>query len=239
MLTNGLDILRLLAAADCPLTATAIGARVGLHPSNVSRTLRVLIQAGYVRKPSYHSFAVDLGVLALAGQTVKNLPVISRTAEPMRLLAAQHSGVVTLAARFHEQVLYLHRTECGRDPVVAEAGGWPLHRSVVGLRLLADLSDAEALAELKRSARCYGWDRPTPAVPASPAACLVAVRAAYRHGALFLDGWDRRGVGKMAIGIAVPGQPPLALSLFGNDPRALRAALELGANAIIHALEHP
>jgi len=62
VLTTGLDILRIVAEAETPLTATAIAQRVGLHVSSVSRTLAVLVRHGYLRKPTYHSFAADLGV---------------------------------------------------------------------------------------------------------------------------------------------------------------------------------
>ena len=52
MLTTGLEILRVLAEADQPLTATAIAGRVGLHVSNVSRTLRVLAAAMIRDRPN-------------------------------------------------------------------------------------------------------------------------------------------------------------------------------------------
>ena len=241
VLTTGLDILRLLAEADGPLTATAISERVGLHPSNVSRTLRVLIQAGYVRKPTYHSFAVDLGVLALAGQAAHALPLLQRSRATVLALAA-HSGVqATLATCFRDEILYLHQAGAQGPGTTTVAGGFPLHRSAVALLLLLARPAEEAAALLDASRRRYGWDRPTASVPADAEGCLAAARAALADGVLVLVGWNAPGYVQAAAGLAVPGQPPLALAASGPgaDPAALRAALALAVPALRSALEQP
>lgn len=249
VLTTGLEILRLLAEAELPLTATAISERVGQHVSNVSRTLKVLAQAGYVRKPTYHSFAADLGVLTLAGSAASRMPEITRTRVAMRA-AAQASGLqATLATVFRDQVLYLHRCLPGHEPIsAAVAGGWPLHRSVVGLRLLLDQPVAQARAVLAAAARRYGWERPTGATPANPAACLVAARKRLVDGVLALHGWDTAGYVACAIRVGSVGNP-LALSLDGPVPqgcataavaeRQMRDQLTVAATAIRTSLESP
>lgn len=241
MLTIGLDILRLLAEAGEPLTATAIAERVGLHPSNVSRTLRVLIQAGYVRKPTYHSFAVDLGVLALAGHAVHGLPLLRRSRAAVLALAAHTGAQAVLATCFRDEILYLHLAAPGSGGATTVAGGFPLHRSAVALRLLLDLPEAEAVALLAASRRRYGWDRPTPAVPADPAGCLAAARAALLDGVLVLAGWNRPDYLQVAAPLVLPGTPPLALALSGTggDPERWRAALALALPALRSALEQP
>ncbi len=216
MLANGLDILRILAEADAPLTATAIAERVGLHVSNVSRTLRVLMQNGYVRKPTYHSFAPDVGVLALAGSAADRLPAIRLTKSSMQE-AARASGLqASLAALHNDQVLYLHHCQPDGTTVSGVAGGFPLHRSVVGLRLLLDLPRARAIAALERGARRYGWERPTPSTPADPASCLVAARQRLNDGILRTDHWDAPDDFAIAIGVKAAGHPALAIALAGS-----------------------
>ena len=235
MLTTGLDILRILAEAPEPLTATAIAERVGLHVSNVSRTLGVLARHGYVRKPSYHSFAPDIGVLALAGAAAHRLPAIARTGTAVADLARVSGLSATLAALHGGQVLYLHRCSPGGEAVVAEAGGWPLHLSVVGLRLLLDQPAKAARAQLELAAKRYGWERPTATTPDGPAACLAEARRRLVGGVLRLDGWDRPGQVAVATALAVDGQPPLALALVGAgtfDPSHLAS----GVAAITAAL---
>ncbi len=216
MLTTGLDILRILAEAEGPLTATAIAERVGLHVSNVSRTLGVLAKHGYVRKPTYHSFAPDLGVLALAGAAAARLPTVARTRAAL-VAAARAAGMnAALAALHRDQVLYLHQVAPDGTAQSAVAGGWPLHLSVVGLRLLLDQPAKTARTALERAGRRYGWERPTPATPETPAACLAAARVRLAGGILRTDHWDTPGDAAAAIGVAVPGQPPLAIALHGR-----------------------
>ena len=244
MLTVGLDILRILAEAEGPLTATAIAGRVDLHLSNVSRSLRILTEHGYVRKPTYHSFAVDLGVLALAGSSASRVPAVARTRKPLAEVAAASGMNAALAALHREQVLYLHHVAPGDQVISAVAGGWPLHLSVVGLRLLLDRPARVGKAALERAARRYGWERPTPTTPADPTACLAAARARLHHGILRTDHWDTPGDSAAAIAIAVEGQPPLALALHGRcpatDPAAhLRHHLTAAAAAIATALQEP
>lgn len=236
MLTTGLDILRILAEAPEPLTATAIAERVGLHVSNVSRTLGVLARHGYVRKPTYHSFAPDLGVLALAGAASDRLPAIARTRTAVAGLARSSGLQATLAALHRGQVLYLHRCSPGGEAVVAEAGGWPLHLSVVGLRLLLDQPAKAARAALELAAKRYGWERPTPATPEGPAACLAAARQRLSGGILRLDGWGRPGYVAVAIALAVDGHPPLALALVGDSAADPAPLLDAGAAAVTAAL---
>lgn len=236
VLTTGLDILRILAEAEGPLTATAIAERVGLHVSNVSRTLGVLARHGYVRKPTYHSFAPDLGVLALAGAAATRLPAVARTGAAVAT-AARESGLTAALATVHRgQVLYLQRCAPTGEGSSAIAGGWPLHLSVVGLRLLLDLPAAEARSALALAAKRYGWERPTPATPATPAACLAAARARLAGGVLRIDGWDRPGYVAAAVRVAADGHPPLALALVGDSVIDPVPHLTAGAHAVATAL---
>ena len=124
------------------------------------------------------------------------------------------------------------------------AGGWPLHLSVVGLRLLLDRPVRVGKAALERAARRYGWERPTPATPADPAACLAAASARLRGGILRTDHWDTPGDTAAAIAVTVAGQPPLALALHGRCPAAeaadhLRHHLSAAAAALATALQEP
>lgn len=242
VLTTGLDILRILAEADGPLTATAIAERVGLHVSNVSRTLAVLARHGYVRKPTYHSFAPDLGVLALAGAAATRLPEVARTRAAVVALARASGMQATLAAFHRDQVMYLHRCSAdGGELVSAVAGGFPLHLSVVGLRLLLELPAKAAKAALERASRRYGWERPTAATPAGPGECLAEARRRLAGGVLRIDAWDRSGAFAVAGLAPIAGHPPLAIALVGGLPQGdadafARTHLTHGADAVRNAL---
>lgn len=230
MLTTGLDILRILAEAEEPLTATAIAQRVGLHVSNVSRTLRVLITHGYVRKPSYHSFAVDLGVLSLAGSAVQQLPVLTRSRDCMQRAAQETLLHASLATLHRDQVLYLHRCSPDGTCISAVAGGFPLHLSVVGLRLLLDLEEPRALTLLSSASQRYGWERPTARTPKDPEDCLAKARDCLRGPFLHTNHWDLNNEQAVAVPLSCPGYPPLAISLHG--------VTTMNAHAIETALAH-
>ena len=114
MLAHALDILRLLSESPHPLSATEISQKVGLHTSNISRTLRVLIDAGYVRKPSYHSFAPDLGLLALAGSAARHHPLCIHSAAAIKSPSTQLKLQTSLAGLFHETYRRILRPNCCR-----------------------------------------------------------------------------------------------------------------------------
>lgn len=217
MLLQGLELLRLLGQADGPVTATALAATTGQHPSTVSRLLSGLAKAGYVRKPDYHSFAVDLGLITLLGQVRRHFPL---TTVP-RALLAQHAarlpGMRLSLATLHEhQLVYWLAVDSGQEPVDLMVGGYPLHLSSIALRILLDRDDAIEL--LATSRRWHGWERPTFAVPLDEAGVLAAARSLVQDDCLVLDGWQ--AAGRVSAGLPVPGPDgrPLILALSGPTP---------------------
>jgi len=216
-LTRGLAILRVVSEARQPVTSTEIARRVGLHQSWVSRVLKTLSAAGYVRKPGYHSFAADYGVLTLGGNSLHQFPLITKTKAAMLEFAEKAEGMQTaLAILWQGQLIYFHRVQKGREPVPLSVG-FPLHLSSVGLRLLADQPKAEALEALKESKRRYGWERPTQHVPRTPEDALRFARGAIRHDCIVLNGYYQPGLLGCAIPVVAPGEPRAALALSGPD----------------------
>lgn len=240
MLTTGLTILRLLVEAEGSLTATAIADRVGLHPSNVSRTLRVLIEAGYVRKPHYHRFAPDLGVLALSGVAAWSLPECRLTAAPLAAFAAaQPQWNCALGALVDDQILYLHRLIAGQPPMRGATLGYPLHQSAVALRLLAAEEPTRAREALERSRRRYGWPRPTPLLPGDPATCCSGLADLISDGVCCFDGWNAPGLMQAAGMVTTPSGRRLAVAVDGtggsiDDARRLAQALTADLHHALH-----
>ncbi|MCW8133873.1 MAG: helix-turn-helix domain-containing protein [Planctomycetota bacterium] len=220
-LTHGLEILHLLVEANRPMTATEIAKAIGLHQSSASRILKTLIAAGYVRKPDYHSFAPDLGVLALGGTAIRNFPLANKPRPAMAALAERAHGLtVSLATFWRGEMLYLLRTQAGHEPVGFFAGHFPLHLSSPALRMLLEMPEAGALAHLEASRARYGWERPGAMAPASPEAALAEARGLLRHDGLVLDGWQGPCRVSAAIPLAVPGVGQAALALSGPGEAA-------------------
>ena len=213
-LTRGLDVLRVVTESARPLGATEIAKKVGLHQSWVSRVLKALAEAGYVRKPDYRSFAADYGALALGGNALAQFALATRPRAAVQALAERTGMNAALATLWRGQLIYLMRAQRGHESVPL-AIGFPLHLSSIGLRLLLELPRARALAALADSRRRYGWDRPTARVPATAAEALASARASLAKGCVALDGWHAEGHLGCAIPLSVVGEPPAALALSG------------------------
>lgn len=228
-LTHGLAILRVLVEAPGPMTATEIARRVGLHQSSASRILKTLAAAGYVRKPGYHSFGVDFGILTLGGSAIRQFPLVEKPRSAVRALAEKSSGLmVSLAALWHGEVIYFLRAQHGHELTVLSAGGYPLHLSSPALRLLLEWPEREALAVLRESRRLHGWERPTERIPQTAEACLRKARELLRHGCLVLNGWQGPRRLSASILVEVDGLPQAALALSGpGGPLSVETVLVL------------
>jgi DNA-binding IclR family transcriptional regulator len=218
-LNHGLDVLRLLSVSKRPMTATELAGRLGLHQSSVSRILKTLALAGYVRKPDYHSFAADYGVLLLAGNASESFPLATKPKGAVQALADKTPGyMASLGALWNDTIIHLMRAHKGHDIQPAQATGWPLHLSALGLRLLLERPEPEALAILERSRARHGWERPTLNVPTTPEAMLKKARQWMRHDCVVLEGVQRPMNIAAAILVRVPNDQPVALALSSGNP---------------------
>ena len=197
------------------MTSTEIARCTGLHQSWVSRVLKTLSSAGYVRKPDYHSFAPDYGVLTLGGNSLQQFPFITRPKQAMSELAQRCEGMnVALAALWRGQLVYFMRFQKGHEPIPFSVG-FPLHLSSVALRLLTELPEEESIAALERSKRWYGWEQPTSNVPRTPRAVLSFAHSAIRHDCIVLENYYRKTMLSAAIPIETPGELRAALAISG------------------------
>ena len=220
-LFHGLEALRLLVEANRPLTATEIARTIGIHQSSASRILKTLAAAGYVRKAGYHSFAADFGVLALGATAIGNFAFAHRPRAAMTAIAEETVGLsVVLATVWRGEILYFLRMQRGHEPTLLSVGGFPLHLSSLALRLLLDRPVEEALDLLRTSRARHGWDRPTPAVPATEEETLARAREMLEHDCLVLDHWYMPDIVSASIPIEAPGEPPAALALSGPSDAA-------------------
>jgi len=214
-LTRGLEVLRFVSESRQPVTSTEIARKVGLHQSWVSRVLKTLSVAGYVRKPDYHSFAVDYGVLTLGGNAQHQFPYMTGPRKAMEGIAERCGGLnVALSTLWRGQLIYFMRMQKGHEPVGLSVG-FPLHLSSVAMRLLLELPKSQAIEALKESKRRYGWERTTDLVPRTPEEVLEYAKSALRHDCVVLQGYYQPGLLGCAIPVQAPGEPPAALALSG------------------------
>ncbi|MGH7143387.1 MAG: IclR family transcriptional regulator [Planctomycetota bacterium] len=219
-LARSLQVLGGLVDSAEPISATQLAAQVGLHQSSVSRILSTLQAVGFVRKPDYHHFAADYGLLAFAARAIHQFPLIQRSLPVLRKLGPECDGLMlTVATLWRDEVLYLVRQIGAGEPLVMPLMRYPLQLSSPGLRMLLERPAAEALAALEHSRAEFGWSQPTTEVAGTAAELLARARERLELDVLALDGWQVTGRISAAIPIRLGG-------LQGGDGRA-EAALSL------------
>jgi DNA-binding IclR family transcriptional regulator len=240
VLTRGLEVLRLLIEAKGPVTSTDIAKKVGLHQSSVSRILNALMRAGYVRKPDYHSFAVNYGVITLSGNASSHFALSTKPRAVMEEMAERNPGtLVALGALWRGDLIYFLRVQNGQETIKACVMGWPLHLSSVAMRLLVDLPKDEAIEILDVSRRRFGWDRPTPAIPATAEGCLSAAKKRMLHDCMILSDWNNAGTTTAAIPLDSQKDVRVCLAISGSnlpDQTSAILILQEGRRAVDMAL---
>lgn len=226
-LARGLRLLRILCD-EGPLTATELASRLGIHQSSASRSLAVLIDAGYVRKDAQGRFDCSYGVLGLA-DSVSRLPLVRQLRSGVRSLIEDYPDVtIAVCMLWHQDVLHLARAR--RDHSFSLwNGGWPLNVSTPGLRLLTELAEDEAVAILERSRTRVGWGGRPGQVPATAAETLELARHKITDEVLLIDGWWRPHHATGAILIRTPESAPVSLAVVDEaghlDPSAHKLLL--------------
>jgi DNA-binding IclR family transcriptional regulator len=108
--TAALGVLELLAASDAALSLGAMAARLGASKATVARVVDALVASGYVaRHPSGRTYAIDYGVLTLAGDVLKRLVLRRRAAPHLHRLAARTGLVCFLGVLWRRQTVVLDR----------------------------------------------------------------------------------------------------------------------------------
>jgi IclR family KDG regulon transcriptional repressor len=149
-LVKGLEVLEALAMSDSARGVSELAREMGLTRSNVHRTLKTLVGAGYARQDSKGDYECTLKLFQLAGSVVARVDV-KREAEPfMAELAAKTLETVHLSVLDDTDVIYLHKID-SPQPVRAYstiAGRAPAYCVATGKALLA-FQDEEYLERFR------------------------------------------------------------------------------------------
>jgi len=219
-LTRGLTVLRLLAA-NGDMTATAIARVLGLDQSSASRLLRSLQEEGFVCKPSFHSFALDLGVLLFAGTAMSRFEEVGRAAMVASRLAQQSSVSVACTMLREGRLLYLAHVGPGvSGPMrLVDDSDFPIHRSSPGLLLAHRLGQTAFLRIMRDSLARHRspCDHYTP-----DDLWRIAGKALGTDGVLFLRRFGPNAFSASQVYATKRGDA--ALTLFSQDKVMARAA---------------
>ncbi len=216
VLFQGLTVLERLAEAPGPMNATALARTMEMHVSSMTRILSALIEAGYVYKPSYHSYAIALGALSLGSRARAHFPIIEKCRDIICATSRELGGyVVQASALDREHLVVFALASHGQLVSTCSSGAFPLHLSSAGLLLLCGLPASEALARLESHRARQGWQRPTEQVPSTPQDCLDKARSLMRNECLPLADWQEPQRITVAISLDVAGNDPYALATSG------------------------
>lgn len=235
-LGRGLTVLRMLVDADEPLTGTEVARRLGVHQSSASRILATLSSTGYVRKDSSGRYVPDYGVFALASAASK-APLLRTVSKPaLQFVRDYPQLMLAMAILYHDEMIYLLRVRHGLETLTFWSGTFPMSASSLGLRLLLDLPEQEALDILRASRRRSGWGGNPKVVPATEQGVLAKTRKLLRDDALILDRWYRPDHISGAIVVNTPEPHPVALALVdetgGTPAEKLRILLHQARRGI-------
>lgn len=146
-LASGLDILELLAQEAEGLGATAVARVLGLDKGNAHRLLRMLEERGYVEQdPTTKAFRASVQLVALAGNLLRSMDLVSVARPLMRQLSDETGEAVHLARRTRAGGVYVaqERQKGGIVTVETEIGAQPvIHATATGKALYCLAAEAE------------------------------------------------------------------------------------------------
>ncbi|MBD3243506.1 MAG: helix-turn-helix domain-containing protein [Chitinivibrionales bacterium] len=159
--TRGLAVLQLLAVHG-EMTATQIARALGVHQSSASRLLRSLEQQGYVYKPHFHRFALDIKVLLFAGLAMEHFGEARDAARVCTELHREHGFGAASAMLRDGRLIYLARIHEGAASALTlvDDSSFPVHRSTPGLLLAHRLGKRRMIDIMQQSLRRHPDSEP-------------------------------------------------------------------------------
>ncbi|GAA4854318.1 MULTISPECIES: IclR family transcriptional regulator [Saccharopolyspora] len=217
---RALEVLRALGAG--PMRVQDVAEALGKEKTQVSRTLKVLAEAGFAERDADLSYRLGWGLFALAGQAGDER-LLHQAPEVLRGLVRRLGEAAYLTVRGADTAVTVLTERPGR---ALQAHEWigrttPLSCTSSGRALLTGLSDAE-LAEVLGDAPLPGTDRAPRDLPAllrrvraERAAGHVVAAEEYEPGlvAVAAPVRDFRGAVVAALNVSAPvfRLPPDAL----------------------------
>jgi DNA-binding IclR family transcriptional regulator len=245
-LLRGLDVIEALADADAAgIGPSAIGEAVDLDKATVSRLLRTLAEAGWVRQDAdTRRYRLSGKILRLAANVRVHLDLRTVAAPHLRALREELGETVHLGVMEDLGVFYLDKLESPNSiQLVSRVGQvMPLHSTSLGKAILAALPEEEREAKIARMDFVPRTDRTITTAAAFRRELVVTQQRGYAT-----DDRENEPLGAcVAAAIIGPeGRPVGAVSVsgphyrvhshledFGEHARATAAAvaLDLGAS---------
>jgi len=154
-LIKGLAVLEWVATQTQDVRVTDVAQQFGLAPSNAHRTLRTLVECGWVvQNPSTNGYRPSLKLFQLGASLYETVDLKTALHPVLQVLAAQTGETIHLAVLMETDILYLDKFDSSL-PVAAYSrigGRAPAYCVASGKALLAalELSEAQLKARLHK-----------------------------------------------------------------------------------------
>lgn len=194
------DVLDVLAAADRPLSLTAIAERAGLTVSTTFRLLRTLHERGLVTtRPGDATYLLGARILGLSSALLRQLDVVEIARPHLTAMRNAVNETALLCVRMEDDWVRAAQVEA-MQPVrrVHEIGErHPLYAGCVGKIFLAAMADDELEQYLGRT-------RLVPLSPTTPTEAQTLRRQVERvRAGGFAESINERGGGGAGVAVAV------------------------------------
>jgi DNA-binding IclR family transcriptional regulator len=237
-LLRGLDVIEALSVADAGgLGPSAIGNAVGLDKGTVSRLLRTLVDAGWVRQdPRTRRYRLSGKILRLASSTRIHMDLRTTAAPYLQALRSELVETVHLGVMEDLGVFYLDKLESPNSiQLVSRVGQvMPLHSTSLGKSILAALPEDEREAKIARMDFAPRTDRTITEADAFRQEIALTQQRGYA-----IDDRENEPMGAcVAAAIMGPdGRPVGAISVAGPHYRIRGRFDHFGQQARLYAAE--
>lgn len=140
-LARGLEILRCFSPEHPIISNRELADRTGLSKPTISRLTYTLVQLGYLRvDPVSGKYQLGMGVLRLSYPLLANIPLRQLVRLPMRAVADEVGGSVSLCMRDRMSMVYVEtsRSRSPGAPQLSDIGmSHPIIATAVGRAYLA------------------------------------------------------------------------------------------------------
>ena len=141
--------LNLLATGNRAFGIREIGREMGLDPAKVSRLMQTLLALEMVQQDARRKYSLGMGIHRLSANAIHNSAFYTAVLEMLEETGS-HSVSIVVGVLSGKNVVYLIHTRGGKS--IARAIGnyesFPVHDSVIGIKLLSAMSDEEIVARL-------------------------------------------------------------------------------------------
>jgi len=141
--------LNLLATGNRAFGIREIGRALDLDPAKISRLMQTLLALETVQQDARRKYSLGMGIHRLSANAIHNSAFYTAVLEMLEETGS-HSVSIVVGVLSGKNVVYLIHTRGGKS--IARAIGnyesYPVHDSVIGIKLLSAMSDEEIVARL-------------------------------------------------------------------------------------------